>query len=309
MLASCDAGTTSNNPTEEPSTRPQPMTGATQTQADVAHVLEAIERMSNAFNRGELAGVMATYENPATVLFEPGKPASTTAQVRAGFEQFLLMKPEFRFSAHEVYLAGDIAVHHTPWAMQGTGPDGTAIEGRGLSVAVLRRQADGGWLMVIDNPNGGLLLDTMGYPTEDEAQPDVQESGESAAVVATIDRMTNAFAAGDVDGVMATYASDATVLFQPGIAVNGLQGIRAAFEGAVMSKPAFRFGHHEVIVSGDIAVHTSPWTMTATGPDGATMQDRGLSVAVLKRQADGAWLMVIDNPHGQRLLDTVGHPG
>ena len=43
--------------------------------------------------------------------------------------------------------------------------------------------------------------------------------------------------------------------------------------------------------------------MRATAPDGTKIQERGLSVAVLRRQPDGQWLMVIDNPHGQHLLD------
>jgi ketosteroid isomerase-like protein len=42
--------------------------------------------------------------------------------------------------------------------MTGKSPDGQEIKQSGLSVAVLRRQADGGWKMVIDNPHGGRLL-------------------------------------------------------------------------------------------------------------------------------------------------------
>jgi len=42
-----------------------------------------------------------------------------------------------------------------PWSMAGTTSDGQEIQQSGLSVAVLRRQADGGWKMVIDNPHGG----------------------------------------------------------------------------------------------------------------------------------------------------------
>ncbi len=57
------------------------------------------------------------------------------------------------------------------------------------------------------------------------------------------------------------------------------------------------------MVQGDIAVHFAPWTMTGTAPDGTEIKQTGLSVAVLRKQADGNWLMVIDNPHGQHLME------
>ncbi len=69
------------------------------------------------------------------------------------------------------------------------------------------------------------------------------------------------------------------------------------------ANPKFEFGQNEVIVTGDIAVHSMPWSMTGTAPDGTKVEQGGLSIAVLRRQPDGNWLMVIDNPHGQRLLD------
>ena len=59
---------------------------------------------------------------------------------------------------------------------------------------------------------------------------------------------------------------------------------------------------HEVIVNGDIAIHIAPWSMTGRTPDGQDLAQSGLSVAVMRRQADGSWRMVIDNPHGGRLL-------
>lgn len=58
-----------------------------------------------------------------------------------------------------------------------------------------------------------------------------------------------------------------------------------------------------MLVAGDVAVHFAPWTMTGTDPRGNPLIQKGLSVAVLRRHADGRWLMVIDNPHGQRLLE------
>ena len=43
--------------------------------------------------------------------------------------------------------------------------------------------------------------------------------------------------------------------------------------------------------------------MTGVAPNGTPVRHEGLSVAVLRRQADGRWVMVIDQPYGDALLN------
>ncbi|MEO7158562.1 MAG: nuclear transport factor 2 family protein [Vicinamibacterales bacterium] len=121
-------------------------------------------------------------------------------------------------------------------------------------------------------------------------------------VQGTIERMTTALDTRDIEGVMKTYEHDAVILFEPAMPVSDSATKRQLFTGLAAAKPRFDYGEHEVIVAGDIALHVMPWTMTGTAPDGGAITQGGLSVAVLRRQRDGQWLMVIDNPHGQRLL-------
>jgi ketosteroid isomerase-like protein len=40
------------------------------------------------------------------------------------------------------------------WSFTGTGPDGEPVKLTGRNADVLRRQSDGGWRFVIDNPWG-----------------------------------------------------------------------------------------------------------------------------------------------------------
>lgn len=131
---------------------------------DERDVIAAVERMTTAFHAADIEGVMASYEPTATIVFQPGTPSSDPAAIRDGFGGFFALAPTFTYSGHEVVIAGDTAVHFAPWTMKGTAPDGSEILQHGLSVAVLRRQADGGWRMVIDNPFGQHLLDEAGYP-------------------------------------------------------------------------------------------------------------------------------------------------
>lgn len=121
--------------------------------------------------------------------------------------------------------------------------------------------------------------------------------------LAAIHTMTSAFQNNDIDGVMASYEAEATVVFEPDAPVSNADQLAQMFAGMAMVNPVFNYlAGHEIIVSGDIAMHIAPWSMTGRTPDGQDISQEGLSVAVLRRQMDGNWKMVIDNPHGGRLL-------
>ncbi|MBS1727605.1 MAG: SgcJ/EcaC family oxidoreductase [Armatimonadetes bacterium] len=121
-------------------------------------VQKVITTMTEAFHKGDIHGVMASYTKDAVVVFERQKPTAGYDAIKQKFEETFSIKPKFEYSGHEVFVAGDTALHIAPWVMHATLPDGTAIQDSGLSVASLRRQADGRWLMTIDDPYGSFLL-------------------------------------------------------------------------------------------------------------------------------------------------------
>jgi len=121
-------------------------------------------------------------------------------------------------------------------------------------------------------------------------------------VLATVETMTAAFQNKDIAGVLATYEPSATVAFEPGSPISDNAVLEQMFTGMAAINPVFDYAGHDVIVNGDLAVHIAPWHMTAVTPDGQEINQSGLSVAVLRRQSDGDWKIVIDNPHGGRLL-------
>ena len=80
--------------------------------------------------------------------------------------------------------------------------------------------------------------------------------------------------------------------------VAGEAALTEMFQGFVAAGFPFVPGGHEVIVSGDTALHLMDWE--GQGPDGVTF--RALSVAVLTRDAAGEWRMVIDHPFGDGVM-------
>lgn len=123
-----------------------------------APILETIETMASAVAKADVAGVLATYEEGAVVMGRPEEPISGRAKLSAFFTELAAVAPRFQFLDEQVIEAGDIALHLATWTMEGTAPDGSPLTDRGLSIAVLRRQPDGHWKMIIDQPYGDWML-------------------------------------------------------------------------------------------------------------------------------------------------------
>ena len=107
-----------------------------------------------AVNAGDLDAALAMYEPGATFVVEPGKPVTGTAAIREVLSGFIAMKPSMTIGVPTVVESGDTALVHFHWTLKGTTPDGSPVEMDQQGAEVVRRQANGNWLFVIDNPFG-----------------------------------------------------------------------------------------------------------------------------------------------------------
>jgi uncharacterized protein (TIGR02246 family) len=142
-----------------------------------------------------------------------------------------------------------------------------------------------------------LALATSIVATTVIAQANAEQNMDQEAILRTITSMTSAFAAGDIDAILKTYEPEAVVVAEPGRPVVGEDALRAMFAEFVSSGVAFSYGAHDVVVSGDTGLHLMSWT--APGAEGPMT---ALSVAVLRRQPDGTWKMIIDHPFGDGVM-------
>ena len=106
------------------------------------------------------------------------------------------------------------------------------------------------------------------------------------------------FAAADKEAILSLYEADATFLPQPGLTVSGTQALREALGGFLALNGELKMQPARVLQANDIALLFSRWTLKGTGPDGNAVELSGHTSDVVRRQADGTWLMVIDNPYG-----------
>ena len=108
-----------------------------------------------ALNAGDLEAVLALYESDATFVPEPGKPATGLLAIREAVSGFLALKPRLTIEVPQVTESGDLALLCSRWTLKGTAPDGSPVDLAGQGAEVVRRQADGTWKFVIDNPFAG----------------------------------------------------------------------------------------------------------------------------------------------------------
>jgi uncharacterized protein (TIGR02246 family) len=106
------------------------------------------------FNAGDAEALMALYEPTATLVPQPGTVISGHAAIREALQNFLALKGKIKLETTYVLQSGDIALLRSQWHLTGTGPDGNPLEMSAKSAEVARRQSDGRWLYVVDNPYG-----------------------------------------------------------------------------------------------------------------------------------------------------------
>ena len=57
-----------------------------------------------------------------------------------------------------------------------------------------------------------------------------------------------------------------------------------------------------MVEAGDIALYCCQWTMQFTGPDGQEQTLSGRDANVARRQPDGTWRILIDNPFHEEYM-------
>ena len=115
---------------------------------------QVLETIVTGINSGDLASLMPLYEAEAAFVPEPGTLAHGAPGIGASLNGFIAMNGELDLEVTRVLEVDDLALVVGVWSFEGTGPDGEPVRLEAKNADVLRRQADGTWRFVIDNPWG-----------------------------------------------------------------------------------------------------------------------------------------------------------
>lgn len=111
------------------------------------------EIFQQAMNTCDLEMAMSLYDENAVFVQAPGEPELRGKEkIREALRQFQSMKPELKVEVMQFVEADDVAFFTLKWEIKGTTPDGEEINVSSYDGNVVKRQADGSWKTIIDNP-------------------------------------------------------------------------------------------------------------------------------------------------------------
>lgn len=89
-----------------------------------------------------------------------------------------------------------------------------------------------------------------------------------------------------------------------GNAISGLTNIEKVVANLFNMKPDIKiYKHKNSPVGKDLIYRLDKWTMTATDPKGNPIKMQGASAHIMRKNADGVWLWLVDNPFTALFFD------
>jgi ketosteroid isomerase-like protein len=136
------------------------------------------------------------------------------------------------------------------------------------------------------------VFDTM------STTPTAQAELNTATPERVLESIVSGINSGNLDSLMPLYESEAAFATEPGSLAHGAPGVRDALTGFISMNGKLDLEVTRVLEVDDLALVIGDWTFAGTGPDGQPVQLAARNADVLRRQPDGTWRFVIDNPWG-----------
>jgi len=110
---------------------------------------------------------------------------------------------------------------------------------------------------------------------------------------------------GDVKTAMTCFDPEAIYIDKEGNTITGFDNIEKVVANLCNMKPDIKVYEHQMApVGNDMMYWLDKWSMTATGLDGKQFEMKGASANMMRKNADGHWLWLVDNPFALPFFDT-----
>jgi len=134
--------------------------------------------------------------------------------------------------------------------------------------------------------------------TTDMAVKSIVDGGSTATPERVLEAIVTGINTGDIESLMRLYETDAAFVPAPGDLAHGARGVRESLAGFIAMNGELDIEVTRVLEVDDLALVIGVWSFDGTGPDGEPVHLGARNADVLRRQDDGTWRFVIDNPWG-----------
>jgi len=110
------------------------------------------------------------------------------------------------------------------------------------------------------------------------------------------EEFANALRAKDPERLLDIYEPGAFTVQPDGGRVAGEEAMRAMVSGLIASGADMQGAVRKVLINDDLALTSSAWSNEVALPNGTTTMAHGITAELSRRQPDGTWKVVIDDP-------------
>lgn len=101
---------------------------------------------------------MSCFDAEAAYVTSPGKVVRRSAEIRKALESLIAMKPNLQATRSLVLEVAGLASLVDEWRLKATLPGGKKLVMTGASSDIMKQQADGIWVYLVDSPYGAASL-------------------------------------------------------------------------------------------------------------------------------------------------------
>lgn len=120
----------------------------------------------------------------------------------------------------------------------------------------------------------------------------------------TVKYFRSCIANGDLLGALSCFDKDAVYIERDGQEIAGLDNIKKSMEHLCTWKPEITGGTHRVTIVGNLAIWVDSYSLKAIMPDGNPIEMNGTTSCMMKKNEEGIWLWLVDNPFAAEIFES-----
>lgn len=107
----------------------------------------------------------------------------------------------------------------------------------------------------------------------------------------------------DLQGALSCFDQEAIYIERDGEEISGLQNIKKSMAYLCTWKPEIIGSKHKVTIVGNLAIWIDKYSLKAIIPDGSLIEMSGATSCIMKKNDQGIWLWLVDNPFAAEVFE------
>lgn len=129
------------------------------------------------------------------------------------------------------------------------------------------------------------------------------ESFDRTSPAGAVEYFRNCIYLGDLKGALSCFDPEGVYIERNGQEIKGLANIEKALQSICSWKPDIQGIRQRVTIVGDLAMWVDKYLVKAKMSNGDPMEMEGVTACIMKRNIDGIWLWLVDNPFAADDID------